>query len=131
MSAGVEISLHIGQRIRHRDYKGQRVTGVVHGLSIDSDRVLQADVVLDAPIVIPPGHGFSAIDIRRQHVPAHELSAFDDRDELIAQLLDAARQAERLLGAQSWIADASSTAPEAIALVALRVAITRATGSAA
>ena len=40
------VSLHIGQRVRHRDHKGQRVTGVVRSLSVDSDGRLGADVVL-------------------------------------------------------------------------------------
>lgn len=86
-SCGVEISLRIGQHVRHRDHLGQRVTGVVHGLLIDSDRVLQADMVLDAPIIIPARNADDReISIWRQHVPAHELAPFDDRDELIAEL---------------------------------------------
>lgn len=93
--SGVEISLHIGQRVRHRDHRGQRVTGVVNGISVDSDRLLQADLVLDAPIVIPAlSPEDREISIWRQHVPAHELAPFDDRDELIADLL-AALEAEQ------------------------------------
>lgn len=34
-TAGVELSLRIGQRVRHRDYNGRRVTGIVNGLSIE------------------------------------------------------------------------------------------------
>jgi ribulose 1,5-bisphosphate synthetase/thiazole synthase len=52
-SAGVDMRLRIGQRVRHTDYKGQRVTGVVYGLSIEHDRGLMVDCRLDAPIVIP------------------------------------------------------------------------------
>lgn len=90
MNAGVQISLHIGQRVRHRDYKGQRVTGEIRGLSVDSDRVLQADVALDAPIVIPPRSADDReVSIWHQHLPAHELSPFDDRDELISALAKA------------------------------------------
>ena len=94
---GIEISLRIGQHVRHRDHLGQRVTGTVRGLSLDSDRVLQADIVLDAPIIIP---ACSADDrpfsIWHQHVPAHELAPFDDRDELMAEVLAALAQIERL-----------------------------------
>lgn len=86
MNAGIDLSIHIGQRVRHQDYKGQRVTGVVRGLSVD-DQTLMVDIALDAPIVIEPlRDGDVAINIYRQHVPAHELAAFDDRDELIEQL---------------------------------------------
>lgn len=86
---GFEISLRLGQHVRHRDHLGQRVTGVVRGLSIDSDRVLQADIVLDAPIVIPArSTDDREISIWHQHVPAHELTPFDDRDELVAELLE-------------------------------------------
>lgn len=90
VDVGVEISLRIGQRVRHSDFDGKRVTGQVQGLSIDSDRTLQVDIVLDAPIVIPArGDGDREISIWHQHVPAHELTPFDDRDELIAEMLDA------------------------------------------
>jgi hypothetical protein len=85
------MSFRIGQRLRHRDYyRGKRVTGVVQGLSIDGQR-LMVDIALDAPIVIPAGDGHRAIDIHRQHVPAHELTPFDERDELIAELVAALR----------------------------------------
>lgn len=71
------------------------MTGVVHGISVDSDRVLQADLVLDAPIVIPAlSPEDRELSIWRQHVPAHELVPFDDRDELIAELV-AALKAEQ------------------------------------
>ncbi|MGF6347926.1 hypothetical protein [Variovorax sp. W2I14] len=94
---GIEISLRIGQRVRHRDHLGERVTGVLRGLSLDSDRVLQADLVLDAPIVIPARSAEDrAISIWHQHVPAHELAPFDDRDELMAQAIAALKQIERL-----------------------------------
>lgn len=48
--------------------------------------------------------------------------------EAVTDLLAAAVLAERLLAKQGWIADGSSTDPEAIALVALRKAIAKATG---
>lgn len=82
---GIALNLTIGQHVRHRDYKGRRVTGTVKGLSIDSDGSLQADIALDAPIVIEAGEG-RPLDIWRQCVPVHELAAFDDRDEVIAEL---------------------------------------------
>lgn len=94
-NAGIALSLSIGQRVRHRDFDGKRVTGVIRGLSVDTDRVLMAHFVLDAAIVIPAiNEGDREISIWHQHVPAHELAAFDDRDELIAEML-AALQAEQ------------------------------------
>lgn len=88
IEAGIEISLRIGQRVRHRDYMGERVTGEVRGLSIDSERVLHADITLDAPIIIPARNAEDReIRIWHQLVPALELSPFDDRDELIANLM--------------------------------------------
>lgn len=84
---GIALDVHLGQRVRHHDYKGQRVTGLVRGLSIDSELLLQADIVLDDPIVIPARNADDRdISIWHQRVPAHELAAFDDRDELIAEL---------------------------------------------
>ena len=91
-AAGVELSLRIGQRVRHRDYQGRRVTGVVHGLSVETDRGLVASVVLDEPIVIPPrAEGDREIRINWQTDTAHEFTPFDDRDELIEQMLAALR----------------------------------------
>jgi hypothetical protein len=85
-NCGVEISIRIGQRVRHTDYKGQRVTGVVLSLITDQDGALKADVALDAPIIIPADQHGPAIDIHRQFAPVHEFTPFDDRDELIAEL---------------------------------------------
>lgn len=86
--AATMASIHIGQHVRHSDYKGERVTGKVRGLSIDSDRVLMADIVLDSPIVIPArDESDRPIDIWHQFVPVHELTPFDERDDLIAELL--------------------------------------------
>lgn len=87
-NAGVEMSIRIGQRVRHQDYNGQRVTGVVQGLSVE-DRALMVDIALDAPIVIPAIGEYGPTKIYRQHVPAHELAAFDEREELIAEMLAA------------------------------------------
>lgn len=81
-------ALHIGQHVRHRDFKGRRVTGTIRTLTIE-DQALMATIALDRPIVIPPGDGFGQVDIHVQHVPVHELAPFDDRDEQIAALLDA------------------------------------------
>lgn len=86
MKASISIDLRIGQHVRHHNYQGKRVTGVVCALSVDTESGLMADLVLDAPIVIAADGEFQAISIHRQHIPAHELSAFDDRDELIAEL---------------------------------------------
>jgi len=87
---GIAINLTIGQHVRHRDYKGRRVTGTVKGLSIDSEGSFQADITLDAPIVIEAGEG-RPLDIWRQCVPVHELAPFDARDEVIADLRAALR----------------------------------------
>jgi hypothetical protein len=128
--AGVELSLCIGQRVRHRDYKGKRVTGVVRGLAVEGDdHTLMAQVVLDAPIVIPPGHGFDEISIWNQHAPAHEFSPFDDRDEVIADLLAVAQRCEQRLAAEKWLTDGPREAlpPEAALLLDLRAAIAKAT----
>lgn len=83
--AGVAIDLRIGQHVRHRDYKGKRVTGVVRALSIDTEQGLMVEIFLDAPIVIDHG-GERPLDIYRQYAPAHEFQPFDERDELIAEL---------------------------------------------
>jgi hypothetical protein len=97
VEAGVELSLRIGQQVRHRDYQGKRVTGVLRGLSFDSEGVLMGDIVLGAPIVIPPSEiGDREISIWRQHVPAQELAPFDDRDEAIDVLTALARRVARL-----------------------------------
>ncbi len=132
LAAGVEISLRIGQHVRHHDYKGGRVTGLVSGLSLDSDRVLQADIVLDAPIIIPARNADDQeIRIWRQHVPVHELSPFDDRDELIAELL-AALQAEHEWQARDAAGELDPEWDyETTVGTKRRAAIAKATGSAA
>lgn len=85
---GTEISLRIGQHVRHRDHAGQRVTGHVNSLQIESEKGLTATVLLDAPIIIPAcDEGDREIRINWQTVPVTELSPFDDRDELIAMML--------------------------------------------
>jgi hypothetical protein len=118
--AGIALNLTIGQRVRHRDYKGQRVTGTVRGLSIAPDRVLDVDILLDAPIVIPAsGLDDREVSIWHQRVPAHELAPFDEREELIAGLLSSL---QALLAAM----DDGSDEPE---LVAARAAVAKATGA--
>lgn len=93
-AAGVELSLRIGQRVRHRDHQGKRVTGVVRGMSIEDERGLVVTVLLDEPIVIQPiSKGDREIRIYWQNVDANELSPFDDKDELIAEMLEMLRQA--------------------------------------
>lgn len=97
MTAALEISLRIGQRVRHQDFHGKRVTGVVRGLSVDSEDVLSADIALDEAIVIPPINADDhELRIYRQCVPAHELAAFDERDEVMAELLRLAERVARL-----------------------------------
>lgn len=125
-------SLHIGQHVRHHDHKGTRVTGVVCGLMLDEGGQLVADIVLDAPIIIPARGGFSETRIHRQHLPAHELAPFDDRDELISELLAVARKCEQRLAAQKWVTDGPREAlgPEAVLLVDLRAVIAKAAESA-
>lgn len=90
VEAGLEMSLRIGQHVRHLDYKGQRVTGRVRGFDLDGEGRLNASIVLDAPIVIPARTADDRdISIWHQHVPAMELTPFDERDELIADLASA------------------------------------------
>lgn len=84
--AGFAMHLTIGQHVRHRDYQGKRVTGTIRTLTVE-DRAVMATICLDSPIVIPPGDGFAQIVIRTQHVPAHELAPFDERDEVIVEML--------------------------------------------
>jgi hypothetical protein len=93
--AGIALNLTIGQRVRHQDYDGKRVTGVVRSLAVDSERGLMVTIALDAPIVIPAGGGFGAINIHTQHAPVHEFAPFDERDELVAELLAACEAAGR------------------------------------
>lgn len=132
--AGVEISLRIGQRVRHRDFHGKRVTGVVRGLSVDNeDNALHADIVLDEAIVIPPINADDReLRIYRQYVPAHELAPFDEREELIAALLGVAQRCEQRLAAEKWRTDGprEALAPEAVLLLDLRTAIAKARGAA-
>lgn len=117
-ATGVEVSLRIGQHVRHRDFKGQRVTGVVHGIALDSDKSLMVDLVLDAPIVIPASEEIPTLYINRQYVPAHEVTSFDERDELIAEMLAALQGVVR-------VADRATDEFDAA-----RAAISKATGSA-
>lgn len=116
--AGIALTLQIGQRVRHCDYKGQRVTGTVRGLMTE-EQALMATIGLDQPIVIPAGHGCRQVDIYTQHVPAHELAAFDDRDELIAEMLAALKGVVRVANRATDEFDAA------------RAAIAKATGAAA
>lgn len=121
-NAGVEMSVRIGQRVRHQDYQGQRVTGVVRGLSVDDERALMADIALDAPIVIPAkSPDDREICIWNQHVPAHELAPFDDRDELIAELR---------LACEGLLSIAETGVTSLGAVRAARAAIAKVTGSA-
>lgn len=130
----LELSLRIGQRVRHQDYNGKRVTGTVRGLSVDGENALYADIALEEAIVIQPlNEDDHALRIYRQHVPAHELAPFDEREELIAALLDVARRCERRMAGEKWRTDGprESLAPEAILLLDLRAAISKAAGGVA
>jgi hypothetical protein len=86
--------LYIGLRVRHHDFNGRRVTGVVHGLALDDGR-LMVDCALDAPIVIAGDEHHGPIHLHRQYAPAHEFSPFDERDELIAELAEALQRLDR------------------------------------
>ena len=92
MTAGTTFALIIGQRVKHHDYKGRRVTGVVRLLSIDPERGLMVDIALDKPIVIPPlTSDDREIRVHSQYAQAHEFTPFDERDELLAEMLEALR----------------------------------------
>lgn len=108
--AGIDLALRIGQHVRHRDHNGQRVTGFVRGFSIQSDNTLQVDIVLDAPIVIPASDNHRRVDIWHQHVPAHELSPFDHRDELVEEMLQALQGVVRVADRQTAEFDAARAA---------------------
>lgn len=87
--AGIEISLRLGQRVRHsNDYKGQRVTGTVQSISLDGG-VLVVVIALDQPIIIPARGDSREIRLHSQCVPAHEVAPFDEREELLQGLLAA------------------------------------------
>lgn len=87
-AAGVDLQLRLGQRVRISDFRDQRVTGHVRGLWLD-DGVLTVDVALEAPIVIEPRQPDErAIELWHQRVRAHEVTPLDDRDELIAEMLE-------------------------------------------
>jgi hypothetical protein len=93
--AEMRVQLAIGQRVRHTDYKRQRVTGVVHGLSIEAERGLMVTVLLDEPIVIPPIAGIEGDRetlIYWQTAQAHEFAPFDERDEQIASLVESLKE---------------------------------------
>lgn len=93
-ACGVEVSLRIGQRVRHRDHAGRRVTGTVNSLQIESEQGLTASVILDEPIIIPArGEGDREVRINWQTCPVQEFAPFDDRDAQITEMLAALRNA--------------------------------------
>ena len=125
---GIEISLRIGQRVRHcQDFKGRRVIGVIQSLYL-SEGVLSAEIGLDEPLVIDGLKDSPPISLYRQNVPAHELASFDERDELIAELLAALEDARNGI---RWYQD---RCPEAVdgsddeAAARIDAAIAKATG---
>lgn len=104
-NAGIEISLRIGQHVRHRDHLGKRVTGIVNSLQVEAEQGLTASVVLDEPIIIPArGENDREIRINCQTAPVTEFAPFDERDEQIAELLKALRKAQAgLIEARGFI----------------------------
>lgn len=123
--ASAELSLRIGQRVRHRDHAGRRVTGVINSLQVEEEKGLTASVILDEPIIIPArGEGDREICIHWQTCAAHEFAPFDDRDELIAEMLKALVAMEREFG-RTYLKGSSSGVDQA------RAAIHKATGPAA
>jgi hypothetical protein len=140
-SAGVDMRLRIGQRVRHTDYKGQRVTGVVYGLSIEHDRGLMVDCRLDAPIVIPADEHGAEIKIWSQLAQAHEFTPFDERDELVhvlvgtlVSMIDLIEEPAGFEGKYGKALDEAITAQQAkikARLITARAAIAKATGSVA
>lgn len=130
----VEISLRIGQRVRHHDFHGKRVTGVVRGLSVEGESdTLHADVLLDVPLVIPPiAEGDHELRIYRQHVPAHELAPFDEREELIEEMLAALVQCRAVLvTAKAETTDATAREVLDRRIATATAAIAKAAGGAA
>jgi hypothetical protein len=126
------MSLTIGQHVRHRDHKGQRVTGTVRSIGIE-DNAVMVTIGLDAPIVIPKrGELDREIHLYTQHVPAHELAPFDERDELLAgitaQTLAFTETVERFFrgGDGSDPRVPITEAEVSNALYALRAAVTKA-----
>jgi hypothetical protein len=118
--ACAEISLRIGQRVRHQDYQGKRVTGIVRGLTVDHEQGLMVDCALDAPLILPAcDYMPEEVRIHRQYAQAHEFTPFDDRDELIAEMLAALQGMVR-------VADRAT-----VEFDAARAVIAKATGSAA
>lgn len=146
-SSGVEVSFRIGQRVRHLFSTSQRVTGVVHGMHLEPERGLMLSVALDAPLVIPATEDYLEVRLHWQTAPAHEFTPFDDRDELLAELvvaLQGAREWARLIAAAPDLLEALSSLasqhsesdlradPDLHAAVKrARAAIAKATGSAA
>lgn len=78
--------LRVGQRVRHTDYRGTPVTGVVYGITVDSERGLMVDCVLDTPLVLPATSSCPELTIHRQYAPVHEFADADEHAELIACL---------------------------------------------
>lgn len=123
---GVEVSLHIGQHVRHRDHAGKRVTGRINSLQVESEQGLTASVILDEPIIIPArGEGDREIRINWQTCPVTEFTPFDDRDELIAEMLAA------LLKARAGLLEARGFIENDELLYEIDIAISKVTGAAA
>lgn len=108
-TAGITLSLTIGQHVRHADHKGRRVTGHITALAVE-DRAVMATIALDEPIILPSRGEFGETRIHTQHVPAHELAPFDERDELIADMLAALQGVVRVADRQTAEFDAARAA---------------------
>lgn len=100
IAAGSSTALHIGQHVAHHDYKGQRCTGIVQGLTIDNDRGLMVHCVLDEPLVIPADQHGPEIRSYHLHAQAHEFAPLTVRDELLAEALDLLQTIVRQCGAR-------------------------------
>jgi hypothetical protein len=115
MNSTFACPLSVGQRVRHIDYMGQRVTGVIHGLSVCPERGLMVDCRLDDPIVIPADEHSAEIKIWSQHAQAHEFTPFDERDEQIEQLREAVAAYQRFMHAAPHLMEAVKSARACIA----------------
>lgn len=72
MTAGVKIEFYLGQKVRLKNDEGR--VGTLQGLSLD-DHGINATVVLDEPIIIPPHNGFREHHIHNQNVHILEIEA--------------------------------------------------------
>lgn len=100
LSAGIQLELRIGQRVRIKDdYEGKPTVGVITGLQVDTEGALRCDVLLDQPIVIRPREPDDReIRIHRQTVYAQDVRPDDSHAEL-ARLVLSLNPASEHIGA--------------------------------